>query len=79
MTPIVQGFFHLIGLIYMKPNYEILPHYGPQLLSSSRNPAGNDEEMQLPGGESRLEERKYEGFVKRPSHHQLYSFGNGWL
>jgi hypothetical protein len=31
-TPIVQSFFYVIGLIYMKPDYEILPHHCPQLL-----------------------------------------------
>jgi hypothetical protein len=40
MTPIVQGFFYLVGLIYMKPDYEILPHHRPQLLSVAEKPAG---------------------------------------
>jgi hypothetical protein len=43
MTPIVQGFFYLVGLIYMKPDYEILPHHCPQITPVAGKPAGKDE------------------------------------
>jgi len=52
MTPIVQGFFYLIGLIYMKPDYQILPHHCLQSLPN----ASKDEGTQFAGGGSWMKE-----------------------